>query len=41
MQDMLKDFFTRRRRQAPRNPSGLADRRVRREPEPMPRMRWY
>ncbi len=34
---MLK-FISRRRRLAPRNPSGL---RYVREPEPMPRMRWY
>ena len=33
MQSMLKDLITRRRRQAPRNPSGL-DRHVRRTPEP-------
>jgi hypothetical protein len=33
---MLKHLFTRRRRLAPRNPSGLT-----RGPEPMPRMRWY
>ena len=32
---MIKHRFTRRRRHAPRNPSGLW------EPEPMPRMRWY
>ena len=38
---MLKHLFTRRHRLAPRNPSGLTDRRVIREPEPMPRMRWY
>jgi hypothetical protein len=31
------NFFSRRRRQAPRYPAGL-DRHV---PEPMPRMRWY
>ena len=38
---MLK-LITRRRRLAPRNPSGLIDRRVVvRAPEPMPRMRWY
>jgi hypothetical protein len=42
MQIMFKDLFNRRRRRAPRNPAGLADRRVvRPEPEPMPRMRWY
>jgi len=41
MQSMFKDLFS-RRRQAPRNPSGLAERRVvRHEPEPLPRMRWY
>jgi hypothetical protein len=37
--------FIRFRRQAPRNPSGLADPRsgapVRHGPAPMPRMRWY
>jgi hypothetical protein len=38
---MFKHLFTRRRRQAPRNPSGLTDRRVPRAPEPMPRMRYY
>ncbi len=42
---MLKHLFTRRRRQAPRNPAGLTDERtgppIRRRPEPMPRMRWY
>ena len=38
---MLKRLFTRRRRrQAPRNPSGL-EHRVPYEPKPMPRMRWY
>jgi hypothetical protein len=36
MQSML-NLITRRRRLAPRNPSGL----VVRAPEPMPRMRWY
>jgi hypothetical protein len=42
MQSMLKTFFSHRRRLAPRNPSGLPDRRPGiREPEPMPRMRWY
>jgi hypothetical protein len=42
MQNMLKHLFSRRRRQAPRNPAGLAERRVvRHEPAPMPRMRWY
>jgi hypothetical protein len=34
---MLK-LISRRHRLAPRHPSG---RRVFREPEPMPRMRWY
>jgi hypothetical protein len=42
---MFKNLFTRRRRQAPRHPAGLADPRsgapVRRRPEPMPRMRYY
>ena len=38
---MFKHLFTHRRRQAPRYPAGLDERRVRREPEPMPRMRWY
>jgi hypothetical protein len=38
---MFQNLFTRRRRQAPRNPAGLVDRRVRRAPEPLPRMRWY
>ena len=44
---MFKHVFTRRRRQAPRNPSGLSDPRTapparpRRGPAPMPRMRWY
>jgi hypothetical protein len=42
---MLKHVFTSRRRQTQRNSTGLADRRsgapVRREPDPMPRMRWY
>jgi hypothetical protein len=37
MQSMLKLITRRRRRLAPRNPSGL----VVRAPEPMPRMRWY
>jgi hypothetical protein len=45
MQTMLKNLFTHRRRQAPRNPTGLADPRsgapVRRDPVPMPRMRYY
>jgi hypothetical protein len=45
MQIMFKHLIPRRRRQAPRNPTGLADRRsgvpARRRPEPMPRMRWY
>jgi len=41
MRFMLKHLFTLRRRQAPRYPAGLDERRVRREPEPMPRMRWY
>jgi hypothetical protein len=37
---MIKRLFQpRRRRQAPRNPTGLADRR--RVPAPLPRMRWY
>jgi hypothetical protein len=40
---MIKTLFFHRRRQAPRYPAGLDERRVRREPEPepMPRMRWY
>ena len=42
---MFKHLLTLRRRQAPRNPAGLGDRRagapIRRQPEPMPRMRWY
>ena len=38
---MFKSLFSHRRRQAPRYPAGLDERRVRREPEPMPRMRWY
>jgi hypothetical protein len=42
---MLKHLFSHRRRQAPRTSTGLTDRRsgapVRREPDPMPRMRWY
>jgi hypothetical protein len=42
MQSMLKNLFSRRRREAPRHPAGRAERRVvRREPEPLPRMRWY
>jgi hypothetical protein len=40
---MFKHLFTRRRREAPRNPSGLDDPRTRapRALTPMPRMRWY
>jgi hypothetical protein len=38
---MLTNLFSRRRRQAPRYSAGLTDRRFPREPEPMPRMRWY
>lgn len=39
---MLKSFFSQRRRLAPRSSSALTDRRPGiREPEPMPRMRWY
>jgi hypothetical protein len=46
MRTMLKNLLTPlRRRLAPRNSTGLADRRsgapVRREPDPMPRMRYY
>jgi len=45
MQRMLKNLFSSRRRQAPRNSTVLADRRsaapVRRRPEPMPRIRYY
>jgi hypothetical protein len=41
---MLIHRFPFRRRQAPRNPAGLTDRRAgapaRREPAPMPRMRY-
>jgi hypothetical protein len=38
---MLKHLFTRRRREVPRHPAGLIDRRAPRPPEPMPRMRYY
>jgi hypothetical protein len=42
---MFKNLFTLRRRQTPLDARSLADRRsgapVRREPAPMPRMRWY
>jgi hypothetical protein len=43
---MFKNLLTpTRRRQAPRNSTGLADRRsgapIRRRPNPMPRMRYY
>jgi hypothetical protein len=38
---MFMHLFSRRRRQAPRHPAGLHERRARREPPPMPRMRWY
>jgi len=42
---MFKLHFLSRRRTSPQYPSGRADRRsgapVRREPAPMPRMRWY
>ena len=38
---MFQHAFSRRRRQAPRYPAGLDERRVRPNPEPMPRMRWY
>jgi hypothetical protein len=41
MGNMFKRLFTRRRRQAPRNPAGLTDRRAPRAPAPMPRMRYY
>jgi hypothetical protein len=33
---MIKHLFSRRRRQAPRYPAGLDERRT-----PQPRMRWY
>jgi hypothetical protein len=42
---MIKHLFLRRRREAPRTPSGLDVPRpiahVQRGPAPMPRMRWY
>ena len=42
---MFTNLFSRRRRQASRNGTALADRRsgapARRGPDPMPRMRWY
>ena len=41
---MITLLYTLRRMQAPRESTGRADRRSgvrRREPEPMPRMRWY
>ena len=38
---MIKHLFSHRRRQAPRYPAGLDERRVRARREPMPRMRWY
>jgi hypothetical protein len=38
---MFKHLFTRRRRETPRNPAGLIDRRAPHSPEPMPRMRYY
>jgi hypothetical protein len=41
MRFMFKYLFSHNRRLAPRHPAGLDDRRVRREPAPMPRMRWY
>jgi hypothetical protein len=37
---MFNHLFSRRRRQAPRYPAGLDERRVIR-PAPQPRMRWY
>jgi hypothetical protein len=45
MQLMLEHLLTRHRRRPPRSSTGRLDRRAgapaRREPEPMPRMRWY
>jgi hypothetical protein len=38
---MVTHLFSRNRRLAPRYPAGLDERRFRREPAPMPRMRWY
>jgi hypothetical protein len=38
---MFTHLFTRRRRQAPRYPAGLVERRTPPEPAPLPRMRWY
>ena len=38
---MFKQLFSHRRRQAPRYPAGLDDRRRAPELAPMPRMRWY
>ena len=42
---MLNHIFNPRRRQSPRSSIDLVDRRsgapVRRQPAPMPRMRWY
>jgi hypothetical protein len=41
MQSMINRLFSHRRRQAPRYPAGLDERRVIRHPAPQPRMRWY
>jgi hypothetical protein len=38
---MFKQLFTHRRRQAPRYPAGLDERRTLPTPAPLPRMRWY
>jgi len=37
---MFKHLFSQRRRQAPRYPAGLDERRIT-YPAPQPRMRWY
>jgi len=38
---MFKHTFFPNRRLPLRDPAGLDERRFRRPPEPMPRMRWY
>ena len=38
---MIHRLFSHRRRQAPRYPAGLDERRIISQPAPQPRMRWY
>jgi hypothetical protein len=38
---MINQLFSHRRRQAPRYPAGLDERRIVPSPAPQPRMRWY